>query len=53
MIDDASEVGPLMGAKIRGFRIVIQDGAHHMVDSSEIAFRFAGQGSMKQGRRLI
>lgn len=48
MIEDVCETGILIGTKIRGFRIVIQDGAHHMVDSSEIAFKLAGQGAMKQ-----
>ncbi|XP_077970615.1 elongation factor G, mitochondrial-like isoform X2 [Styela clava] len=48
MIEDVCESGLLMGTKVRGFRIVIQDGAHHMVDSSEIAFKLAGQGAMKQ-----
>ena len=34
-----------------GVRIVLQDGAAHAVDSSEIAFRFAAQGAFKQAMR--
>lgn len=48
MIEDVCDEGPLMGAKVTGFRIVVQDGAHHLVDSSEIAFRLCGQGAMRQ-----
>lgn len=53
MIEDICEKGPLIGAKVRGLRIVVEDGAHHLVDSSEIAFRLCGQGAIKQGKKLI
>ena len=43
--------GPLVGAPVMGVRIVLQDGAAHAVDSSEIAFRFAAQGAFKQAMR--
>ncbi|XP_055332891.1 elongation factor G, mitochondrial-like [Paramacrobiotus metropolitanus] len=43
----ACEKGPLMGAKASGIRFVVKDGAHHIVDSNEIAFMLAAQGAME------
>nr|XP_054771369.1 elongation factor G, mitochondrial-like [Lytechinus pictus] len=45
---EATEKGPLIGQKITGLRVRLFDGQHHMVDSSELAFRLAAIGALKQ-----
>lgn len=42
--------GLLSGNKLSGIRFRLQDGAHHIVDSSELAFMLAAQGAVKEGR---
>lgn len=38
----------LTGHKMTGIRMVLQDGVSHSVDSSELAFRQAAVGAMRQ-----
>lgn len=46
------EKGLLTGNKISGVKFRLQDGAHHIVDSSELAFHLAAHGAMKEGTTL-
>ncbi|XP_012256931.2 elongation factor G, mitochondrial [Athalia rosae] len=43
-----AEKGLLSGHKLAGIKFRLIDGAHHIVDSSELAFMFAGQGAVKE-----
>jgi len=38
-MDDACTEGALVGAEVEGLRVVLEDGASHAVDSSDMAFR--------------
>jgi len=40
--------GPLIGAPVVGFRVVVDDGAAHAVDSSDMAFQEAARGAFRQ-----
>ncbi|KAF2224584.1 P-loop containing nucleoside triphosphate hydrolase protein [Elsinoe ampelina] len=42
------EKGPLLGHKVLGASMVIDDGATHMTDSSEMAFRIATQQAFRK-----
>ncbi|KRY71283.1 Elongation factor G, mitochondrial, partial [Trichinella pseudospiralis] len=43
---EACQKGPLIGAPVTGIRFRLKDGAHHIVDSSEIAFILAAKFAM-------
>jgi len=47
--EDVTEKGPLIGQPVTGVKMVINDGASHAVDSSELAFRIATVQAFKQG----
>jgi elongation factor G len=51
-IREAMEAGVLGGYPVRGIRVRLVDGAHHSVDSSEIAFRLAGIQAMRRALEL-
>jgi elongation factor G len=46
--EDCLEKGPLIGHKVLGVHMHINDGQTHVVDSSELAFRTASHGAFKQ-----
>lgn len=43
-----AEKGLLSGHRLSGIRFRLQDGAHHIVDSSELAFHLAACGAVKE-----
>ncbi|XP_075210661.1 elongation factor G, mitochondrial-like [Lycorma delicatula] len=43
-----AQKGHLTGHKVSGVLMKLLDGAHHIVDSSELAFNLAAQGAFKQ-----
>ncbi len=47
-VREAMSAGVLAGYPVRGVRVRLLDGAHHSVDSSEIAFKLAGVQAMRQ-----
>ena len=47
--DDVTQKGPMIGQPVTGVKMVVNDGASHAVDSSELAFRIATQQAFKQG----
>ncbi|XP_011214703.1 elongation factor G, mitochondrial [Bactrocera dorsalis] len=44
---EMAERGMLSGHKLSGIRFRLQDGGHHIVDSSELAFMLAAHGAVK------
>ncbi len=51
-VREAMQTGVLAGYPVQGVRVRLFDGAHHSVDSSEIAFRLAGVQAMRQALEL-
>ena len=47
--EEAIEKGPLIGHKVLGVSMLINDGQVHVVDSNELAFRTATIAAFKQG----
>jgi elongation factor G len=47
-IQEAMAQGELAGAPVQGIRVMLVDGSHHNVDSSEMAFKIAGSLAFKQ-----
>src|SRR5207248_9510102 len=46
-IQEAMQHGELAGAPVQGVRVLLVDGSHHTVDSSEMAFKIAGSMAFK------
>jgi elongation factor G len=46
-IQEAMVHGDLAGAPVQGVRVLLVDGSHHSVDSSEMAFKIAGSMAFK------
>jgi elongation factor G len=48
---DAMQFGVLAGYQMVDVRVILQDGAYHDVDSSELAFKLAGSMAFKEAAR--
>jgi elongation factor G len=48
-IQEGLKEGALAGYPVVGVKCVLVDGSYHPVDSSEICFKIAGAGALKQG----
>ena len=48
---DAMQYGVLAGYPLVGLRLLLLDGQHHEVDSSEMAFKIAGSMALKEAAR--
>jgi elongation factor G len=48
-IEEAMQSGPLAGYPVVDLGVVLYDGSHHEVDSSETAFKIAGSKAFKKG----
>ena len=48
-IIEAMTTGPVAGYPIEDVKVVLVDGSHHEVDSSEVAFKVAGSMAFKDG----
>jgi elongation factor G len=47
-MEDAITHGALVGAEVEGLRVVLQDGASHAVDSSDMAFRICMANAIRE-----
>jgi elongation factor G len=47
--EECMQKGPKMEFPVTGVRVVINDGASHSVDSSDMAFKTAARGAFRQG----
>jgi elongation factor G len=47
--EECMQKGPKMEFPVTGIRVVIDDGASHSVDSSDMAFKAAARGAFRQG----
>jgi len=50
-MNDAVTEGALVGCEVEGLRVVLQDGASHAVDSSDMAFRTAMANAIRDSMR--
>lgn len=50
-IKDAMTSGVLAGYPVMGFKVTLEDGSYHEVDSSEMAFKIAGSMAFKEAVR--
>jgi elongation factor G len=50
-VREAMSAGVLAGYPVKDVRVRLYDGAHHSVDSSEIAFKLAGAQAMREALR--
>eukprot|EP00578_Thalassiosira_sp_NH16_P008838 CAMPEP_0181104882 /NCGR_PEP_ID=MMETSP1071-20121207/15670_1 /TAXON_ID=35127 /ORGANISM="Thalassiosira sp., Strain NH16" /LENGTH=762 /DNA_ID=CAMNT_0023188121 /DNA_START=54 /DNA_END=2342 /DNA_ORIENTATION=+ len=50
-MNDAMAVGALVGCEVEGVRVVLQDGASHAVDSSDMAFRICMANAIRDTMR--
>jgi elongation factor G len=51
-IQDAMQFGVLAGYAVEDIKVTLQDGAYHDVDSSELAFKIAGNQAFKEAARM-
>jgi len=49
---EAMEFGVLAGYPMVDVKVTLEDGAYHEVDSSELAFKIAGQAAFKEAARM-
>lgn len=50
---EAAKIGPTAGKPVVGFRVELDGGQEHMIDSSDYAFQYCGEGCMQQLYSLV